>query len=90
MTTFVGTWKIMDQARVPCMTYFASMSKDDDVAELGNVELLGRWSDAGNASGVCVFKAEKYSDVVKFFPLYAPKTLWVFKKHTSPFDFILL
>ena len=72
MTTFVGTWKIMDHARVPCMTYFASMSKDDDVAELGNVQLLGRWSDVGNASGVCVFKAEKYSDAVSWLYNWVP------------------
>ena len=72
MTTFVGTWKIMDQARVPCMTYFASMTKDDDVAELGNVELLGRWSDIGTASGVCVFKAENYSDAVSWLYNWVP------------------
>ena len=72
MTTFVCTWKIMDTARVPCMTYFASMSKDDDVAELGNVELLGRWSDVGTASGVCVCKAEKYTDVVSWLYNWVP------------------
>ena len=72
MTTFVGTWKIMDRARVPCMTYFASMTKDDDVAELGNVELLGRWSDIGTASGVCVFKAENYSDAVSWLYNWVP------------------
>ena len=72
MTLFVGTWKIMDTARVPCMTYFASMTKEDDLAELNGVELLGRWSDVGNASGVCVFKADKYSDVVSWLYNWVP------------------
>lgn len=30
MTLYYGTWKIMDTVRVPCMTYFASMSAADD------------------------------------------------------------
>lgn len=72
MTLFVGTWKIMDQARVPCMTYFASMTKEDDVAELNGVELLGRWSDVGTASGLCLFRAEKYSDAVSWLYNWVP------------------
>ena len=66
MTLFVGTWKIMDPARVSCMTYFASMTKEDDLAELNGVELLGRWSDIGTASGVCIFKADKYTDAMSW------------------------
>ena len=72
MTLFVGTWKIMDTARVPCMTYFASMTKEDDLAELNGVELLGRWSDVGNASGVCIFKADKYSDAMSWLYNWVP------------------
>lgn len=72
MTLFVGTWKIMDTARVPCMTYFASMTRDDDLAELKGVELLGRWSDIGTASGVCLFKAEKYTDAVSWLYNWVP------------------
>ena len=72
MTLFVGTWKIMDSARVPCMTYFASMTKEDDLAELNGVELLGRWSDVGTASGVCIFKADKYSDAMTWLYNWVP------------------
>ena len=72
MTLFVGTWKIMDPARVSCMTYFASMTKEDDLAELNGVELLGRWSDIGTASGVCIFKADKYADAVSWLYNWVP------------------
>lgn len=72
MTLFVGTWKIMDPARVSCMTYFASMTKEDDLAELNGVELLGRWSDIGNASGVCIFKADKYTDAMSWLYNWVP------------------
>ena len=72
MTLFVGTWKIMDPARVSCMTYFASMTKEDDLAELNGVELLGRWSDIGTASGVCIFKADKYADAMSWLYNWVP------------------
>ena len=66
MTLFYGTWKIMDTARVPCMTIFASMSKEDDARESVGVELLGRWSDVGRASGYLICRAESYAAVVSW------------------------
>ena len=72
MTLYLGTWKIMDTARMPCMTYFASMNRDDDLAELGNVELLGRWSDLGTASGVCIFRANSYADAAAWLYNWVP------------------
>ena len=33
MTLYLGTWEIMDHARVPCMTYFGSMTDEDDKEE---------------------------------------------------------
>ena len=72
MTLFAGTWKIMDSARVPCMTYFASMTKSDDLAEAVGVELLGRWSDMGTASGAFVCRAEKYTDVASWLYNWVP------------------
>lgn len=72
MTLFLGTWKIMDHARVPCMTYFASMTPDDDKAESMGVELLGRWSSVGSASGAFVCKAESHSDVASWLYNWAP------------------
>ena len=52
-TTYICSWKIMDTMKVPCMTYFGSMTKDDDLKEAGPVEMLGRWSDIGNGSALC-------------------------------------
>ena len=72
MTLYLGTWKIMDPARVGCMTYFASMTPDDDKAESPGVELLGRWSVIGNASGSFVCRAEKHSDVASWLYNWVP------------------
>ena len=72
MTLFLGTWKIMYHARVPCMTYFASMTPEDDKAESAGVELLGRWSLMGNASGAFVCRAEKHSDVASWLYNWVP------------------
>ena len=72
MTLFYGTWKIMDSARVPCMTYFASMTPADDKKESPGVELLGRWSVMGNASGAFVCKAEKHTDVESWLYNWVP------------------
>tara|TARA_B100000524_G_scaffold326466_1_gene209984 strand:+ start:8491 stop:9192 length:702 start_codon:yes stop_codon:yes gene_type:complete len=72
MTLYLGKWKIMDSARVNCMTYFASMTPEDDVAESPNVDLLGRWSDVGNASGSFVCRAKNYSDVASWLYNWVP------------------
>ena len=62
----------MDSARVPCMTYFASMTQEDDKKESPGVELLGRWSVMGNASGSFVCKAEKHTDVESWLYNWVP------------------
>ena len=72
MTLFYGTWKIMDTARVPCMTYFASMTPEDDEKESPGVELLGRWSVMSNASGGFVCRADKHTDVESWLYNWVP------------------
>lgn len=72
MTTYLVKWKIMDNARVPCMTYFASMTPADDAAESTGVEVLGRWSDIGTASGAAICKAENYTSVASWLYNWVP------------------
>ena len=72
MTLFYGTWKIMDSARVPCMTYFASMTPEDDLLESKGVEILGRWSVMGNASGGFICRANKHTDVANWLYNWVP------------------
>ena len=72
MTLYLGTWKIMDPMRVSCMTYFGSMTEEDDQKELVNVELLGRWSDPNSASGTFICRAENYSDVAAWLYNWVP------------------
>lgn len=72
MTTFVINWKILDTMKVPCMTYFGSMTRDDDLKECGNVEMLGRWSDMGLGAGYCVCKANSYEEVANWLYNWVP------------------
>ena len=72
MTLFYGTWTIMDASRVPCMTYFASMSTADDKRESAGVEMIGRWSDIGTASGHVICRAESYESVVSWLYNWVP------------------
>ena len=86
MTLFYGTWKIMDSARVPCMTYFASMTQEDDKKESPGVELLGRWSvvpeneafqkadlQTEDHCGVCSDKRQVYLEEIKNKELFLKK-----------------
>ena len=66
MTLFYLSWKIMDNSRVPCMTYFGSMTPEDDKKDAHGVKIMGRWGDLGNASGACICSAENYSDVASW------------------------
>ena len=66
MTLYLLSWKIMDVARVPCMTYFGSMTPEDDARDAAGVEILGRWGEVGNASGTCICRAQKYTDVANW------------------------
>lgn len=72
MTLFLGTWKVMDEKRVPCMTYFGSMTKEDDEKESSGVELLGRWSNMCNATGACIFRAKNYKDAASWLYNWVP------------------
>ena len=72
MPLFLGTWKIMDSQKVPCMTYFGSMSKADDEAESPGVNLLGRWSDMNNATGTFVCEADDYTNIASWLYNWAP------------------
>lgn len=72
MTLYLGTWQIMDTARVPCMTYFGSMTNEDDKAESNGVEMLGRWGDLGAARGAVVCRANNYEDVANWIYNWVP------------------
>ena len=72
MTLFLITWKIFDDKREACMTYFASMTKEDDLKESPGVELLGRWSDITTGSGAAICKATNYCSVASWLYNWVP------------------
>lgn len=72
-TLFAGTWLINESARVPCMTFFGSMTPEDDAAESGDgVTLLGRWSDMATGTGAFVCEADTVQDVQAWLLNWAP------------------
>jgi hypothetical protein len=48
------------------MTFFGGMTKDDDLRELGVVNLLGRWACVGEAKGYCIAQAKDNKSVQKW------------------------
>ncbi len=59
LTTFLCEYNILPQksTRDVCITLFGGMTHEDDLKELGNVKLLGRWSCVGEARGFCIAQA---------------------------------
>lgn len=68
MPTFYCEYKILpNQAtRDACMTYFGGMTENDDDRELGEVNLLGRWSTVGEARGFCIAEAVNATAIARW------------------------
>ena len=60
LTTYYCEYTILPEqsTRDACMTYFGGMSSEDDLKDLGEVLLLGRWACVGEAKGYCVAMAK--------------------------------
>lgn len=72
MPLYLGTWKIMDSKKEQCMTYFASMTPEDDAVESAGVTVHGRWSNVGNASGAVICEASDYTKVASWLYNWVP------------------
>lgn len=66
MTLFLIQWKIYEHNRLSCMTYFASMTKQDDIDESPGVKMLGRWSNVTMGTGACVCQSTSYENVASW------------------------
>lgn len=68
MTTFYCEYQILPEhtTRDACMTFFGGMTHEDDLKELGDVKLLGRWSCVGEARGFCIAQAANVVDMQKW------------------------
>lgn len=67
-TTFYCEWRILPEnlTRDACLTMFGGMTELDDLRELGDVKMLGRWACVGEARGFCIAQAKKAVDVQKW------------------------
>jgi len=67
MPLFFGKWKILDMARVDCLTMFGAMNEDADAQDRGpNVTMHFRGSNMGNATGFFVAEAPLITDLYNF------------------------
>ena len=67
-STYYCEYKLLPehQTRDICMTFFGGMSTDDDMRELGEVKLLGRWACVGEAKGFCIAEASDHFTLQKW------------------------
>lgn len=63
--TYVCEYKLLPEhtTRESCMTFFGGMTEKDDLQELKNVKLLGRWAAVGEGKGYCVAQAKCNKDM---------------------------
>lgn len=68
LNTYFCEYSILPEhsTRDTCMTFFGSMTKEDDLKELGEVHLLGRWACVGEARGYCIAQAKDNKSVQKW------------------------
>ena len=63
--TYICEYKLLPEhsTRETCMTFFGGMTNEDDLQELKNVKLLGRWAAVGEGKGYCVVQALCNKDI---------------------------
>ena len=67
-STYLCEYSILPErtTRDTCITFFGGMSYEDDLNELGEINLLGRWAVVGEAKGFCVVEANNTVDLQKW------------------------
>lgn len=72
--TFFCEYQILpnQNTRDTCMTLFGGMTKQDDLNELQDVTLLGRWSCVGEARGFCIAQAKSVASMQKWLNNWVP------------------
>ncbi len=68
LTTFFCEYSILSEhsTRDTCLTLFGGMTQEDDLRDLGDVKLLGRWACVGEARGFCIVQAASNYEVQKW------------------------
>lgn len=68
VTTYFCEYKILPEhvTRDMCMISFGGMTEDDDLKDLGDVKLLGRWACVGEARGFCIAEASCHYTLQKW------------------------
>jgi len=68
MNTYFCEYNIINEhlTREKYLTLFGGMRPEDDQFELGNVNLLGRWTCVGESRGMCVVQANNNVDIQRW------------------------
>jgi hypothetical protein len=73
MPRFYIKYTLNQNSRVECMSRFAMMSPEDDLADMGEeVDMIGRWATVGESSGFCVAEATTTKALHKWLSNWAP------------------
>jgi hypothetical protein len=63
---FMVTWRVHDERRQEALEHFSAMTAEDDAADQGDVELIGRWHDLVSFTGVAICEAPDAAAVAKW------------------------
>ncbi len=67
MPLFYLKYSLLDNTRSDCMILFGGMDADDDKRDTGDdINILGRWSTVGEASGYCICEAKDAKSLNKW------------------------
>jgi len=55
---FMVTWRVHDEHRHDVLKYFGGMTPEDQAANLGGLNLIGRWHDPVSFTGVAICESD--------------------------------
>ena len=73
MPRYYVKYTLNETSRVECMSRFAMMTPEDDLADMGeDVTMVGRWATVGESSGFCIAEAKTTKSLHNWLSNWAP------------------
>ena len=63
MALYLLHWKLASHTKMDAFGTFSQMTEEDDAADSGNVEMLGRWHDLAGEQGWAICGSPTVTDV---------------------------
>jgi hypothetical protein len=55
---FMLTWRLHTAQRQNALAAFSKMTADDEAADLGGIQLIGRWHNIAEGTGVAIYESD--------------------------------